>query len=69
RNGVGSHIHYPVALPFTPAFAYLKHSAADFPVAAQLAREVLSLPVFPELSDNEAEEIVRVIRGFAVHQS
>ncbi|MDW8331642.1 MAG: DegT/DnrJ/EryC1/StrS family aminotransferase, partial [Cyclobacteriaceae bacterium] len=37
RNGVGSHIHYPVALPFTPAFAYLKHSVADFPVAAQLA--------------------------------
>lgn len=64
RSGVGSHIHYPVALPFTPAFAYLKHSVADFPVAAQLAQEVLSLPVFPELTPEEVEFIAESLRSF-----
>lgn len=64
RNGIETKIHYPVALPLTPAFAHLGFSEKDFPVAARLAREVLSLPVFPELTDDEVEQVTAHVASF-----
>ena len=57
RNGIQTLIHYPTALPFEPAYSHLGHSREDFPVALELSQEVLSLPIYPELS---AEQIVYV---------
>jgi len=50
-NGVATTIHYPTPLPFLKAYGYLGHTASDFPVAHEHAAEILSLPLYPELTD------------------
>ncbi len=64
RHGVATAIHYPVPISLTPAFAAAGYHKGDFPVAEALSREILSVPMFPELADNEVETIVRTIRRF-----
>jgi dTDP-4-amino-4,6-dideoxygalactose transaminase len=50
--GVATVLNYPKALPFYPAYAYLKHQPADFPVAYANQSRILSLPIYPEMSDD-----------------
>jgi len=59
--GVGTAIHYPTILPAQPLFREPEAEAA-FPVAARAAREVLSLPCFPELSDEELRTVAAAVR-------
>lgn len=61
---VSTGIHYPVALPFMPAYSYLNHKPADFPVAHKCMGEILSLPMYPELTDEQIEYTVDAIREF-----
>ena len=63
-QGIGSDVHYATPLHLQPAFRELGYRAGDFPVAERLAREVLSLPLHPLLSDPEAREVARAVRGF-----
>jgi len=60
-NGVSSGIHYPTALPYLKAYEYLGHSPADFPVAYQYSREILSLPMYPELNDTSIRRISDIL--------
>jgi dTDP-4-amino-4,6-dideoxygalactose transaminase len=53
-NGIQTGIHYPIALPYLNAYRYLGHTDADFPEALKASSEILSLPMFPELT---AEQI------------
>jgi len=62
--GIQTLIHYPKALPFEPAYAYLNHTEQDFPVASQLQREVLSLPLHPFLSREQIEYVCWAISSF-----
>ncbi len=57
-------IHYPVPVHLTRAFRYLGYKKGDFPVAEALSREVLSLPLFPELSMREQEIVIKHIKRF-----
>ena len=57
-------IHYPVALPFLPAYRYLNHKKEDFPVSHQYQGEILSLPMFPELSKTQIEYVAGSIEEF-----
>jgi dTDP-4-amino-4,6-dideoxygalactose transaminase len=57
-------IHYPKAIPFEPAYNYLQHSENEFPVSAQLQHEVLSLPVHPELSEDQILYVCKMIKSF-----
>lgn len=59
--GVGTAIHYPTILPAQPLFREPEAEAA-FPVAARAAREVLSLPCFPELTDEELRTVAAAVR-------
>ncbi len=63
-KGVQTLIHYPKALPFVPAYDYLSHNLDDFPVSAQLQRTVLSLPIAPEISEEQIYYLCRMIREF-----
>jgi dTDP-4-amino-4,6-dideoxygalactose transaminase len=63
-RGIETLVHYPVALPLTPAFERYGHTPADFPVAASLPGKVLSLPVFPELTDDEIERVAQAVSDF-----
>jgi dTDP-4-amino-4,6-dideoxygalactose transaminase len=62
--GVATVLNYPKALPFYPAYAYLGHTPKDFPVAYANQSRILSLPIFPEMTDAMIEYVVGQIRGF-----
>jgi len=64
QAGVPSEIYYPLCLHLQPAFAYLGYSAGNFSVAETESREVLSLPVFPELSSVQQTLVVDTIADF-----
>lgn len=57
-------IHYPIPVHLAPAFADLGYEPGSFPVAERLAKEVLSLPLYPEMSMEQIERTVVVVRGF-----
>jgi dTDP-4-amino-4,6-dideoxygalactose transaminase len=57
RHGVHTGIHYPVPVHLQPAYADLGHRAGDFPYSERAAREVLSLPMFAELSSVQQERV------------
>lgn len=61
---IGVGIHYPSALPFLPAYKYLGHKPSDFPVSHQYQSEILSLPMFPELANDQINYIVNSINEF-----
>jgi dTDP-4-amino-4,6-dideoxygalactose transaminase len=63
-NGIGNAVHYPIPLHLQKAYAFLGHKPGDFPVAEKAAREVLSLPIFPELTDAQILRVVEVIKEF-----
>ena len=62
--GVGVALHYPKALPFYPAYAYLGHTPADFPVAYRNQSRILSLPMYPELPLEMVEQVADQVRRF-----
>jgi len=57
ERGISTGIHYPIALPNLNAYQYLGHKAEDFPVATQYSKEILSLPIYPELSRAQIEYV------------
>ena len=64
EQGVETTRHYPVPLPFLKAYAYLGHTPADFPVVAQHSHEIISLPVYPELSADQQRSVADKIKAF-----
>jgi len=62
--GIPSEIYYPLCIHFQEAFAYLGHVQGDFPESEKASREVLSLPVYPELPDAQQDRVVKAIKGF-----
>ena len=63
--GIQTGIHYPIPLHLQPAYRYLGYQPGDFPVAEEAAKNVLSLPIFPEMTDEMvdyvAEKLIRAV--------
>ncbi len=59
--GIATVLNYPKALPFYPAYQYLGHTPQDFPVAYAHQSQILSLPIYPELSDDMIDYVAEQI--------
>ena len=66
ESGIQVGINYPVALPFLPAYKRLGHKPEDFPNAYSNQSKILSLPIFPELSDEDIHFVADQIKLFLI---
>ncbi|HXZ39891.1 MAG TPA: DegT/DnrJ/EryC1/StrS family aminotransferase [Terriglobales bacterium] len=64
KTGIGTGIHYPIPLHLQKAYASLSYGPGDFPIAERIAAEIMSLPMFPQLTQVQLERIVGEIRAF-----
>jgi dTDP-4-amino-4,6-dideoxygalactose transaminase len=63
-NKVGCALHYPLPLHLQKCYAHLGYKAGSFPVAEKAARECLSLPIYPEMTDTQIERVAEVTKDF-----
>lgn len=63
-RGVETAIHYPLPLHLQPAYGFLGHRRGDFPVAEEACETVLSLPLYPRMSDDQVEAVTSGVREF-----
>lgn len=65
--GIEVGVHYPIMLPALKAYDYLKYSASDFPVANRLQNEIMSLPLYPEITPDQQKYVVdtltKIVQG------
>lgn len=64
ERGIGARVYYPITLPAQPCFESMGHRPGDFPVSERLAGEVLSLPVFPGMTEDEVTRVAGAVREF-----
>ncbi|MBI4470669.1 MAG: DegT/DnrJ/EryC1/StrS family aminotransferase [Acidobacteria bacterium] len=67
ESGIGAAIHYPMPLHLQPAHSGLGYRGGDFPVAETACREILSLPMFPEITEPQIDHVTEVTRKFFDH--
>ena len=63
-NGIGCAVHYPTPLPLMKAYAYKNHKTDDFPVASRICNEIVSLPMFAELTEKQIREVSTCVNSF-----
>ncbi len=63
-SGIGVGIHYPLPLHLQPAFRALGYGMGDFPVSERLAGSILSIPMYPEVSETQSRRVVQAIGSF-----
>jgi dTDP-4-amino-4,6-dideoxygalactose transaminase len=64
EHGIGTMIYYPVPIHRLPPYAHLNYPAGSLPVSEKAASEVLSLPMFPELTDEQIQSVAEAIAHF-----
>ena len=63
---IGTLIHYPIPPHLSEAYAYLGHKKGDYPIAERYADEVLSLPMYNGMTEEEQDIVIRTINSFEV---
>jgi len=64
ERGIGTGVHYPVPIHLQEASAFLGYRQGDFPVTERLANEVVSIPMYPELTDTQVDAVAEAVAGF-----
>jgi dTDP-4-amino-4,6-dideoxygalactose transaminase len=64
EQGVGTGIHYPVPLHLQKAYQRLGYRQGDFPICEKVAREIVSLPMFPQLQSDQQQRVVQAVAEF-----
>jgi dTDP-4-amino-4,6-dideoxygalactose transaminase len=65
ERGIATGIHYPGPLHLQPAYEHLGHARGDFPIAERCADEIISLPMFPELTDEMVDAVTAAVKELA----
>jgi dTDP-4-amino-4,6-dideoxygalactose transaminase len=63
-GGIGTGIHYPIPLHLQKAYESLGYKLGDFPVTERIAREIVSLPMFPQLKADQQAQVARAVQQF-----
>ena len=63
-KGIGNSVYYPLPLHLQPCFAYLGYSEGAFPESEKAAKQVISLPVYPELTQLQLDEVIEAVKDF-----
>ena len=63
-KGIGNSVYYPLPLHLQPCFEYLGYSEGAFPESEKAAKEVISLPIYPELTTAQLDEVIEAVREF-----
>lgn len=66
KQGIQTGVHYPIPVHLQPAHADLGYGPGDFPVAEAVAREVVSLPIFPEMTREQVQTVAAAVAGARV---
>src|SRR2546423_13319838 len=61
---IGTAVYYPLSLHLQPCFEYLGYKRGAFPESEKASQEAISLPVYPELTPSQLDEVVDAVRGF-----
>jgi dTDP-4-amino-4,6-dideoxygalactose transaminase len=65
-NGIQTGIHYPISLPELKAYRYMENEQTDFSEAKRASKEILSLPIFPELEEKHVRYVSeKIVKFFA----
>jgi dTDP-4-amino-4,6-dideoxygalactose transaminase len=64
QEGIGTEIYYPIPLHLQECYAFLKYKKGDFPNSEKASEQVLALPIYPELTDDQQDHVVDRIRAF-----
>lgn len=67
-NGISTGLHYPIPIHLQRAYKDLDYKIGDFPVTEKLSKEILSLPMFPELEEKDIYHICKTIKKFFNHK-
>lgn len=64
EKGIDTAVHYPVPMPFMPCYSRFNHSEIDFPNAAKIAKRILSLPMYAELSQEQIAYVAEHVNAY-----
>jgi dTDP-4-amino-4,6-dideoxygalactose transaminase len=64
EKGISSGIHYPIGLPYLAAYKYLEHTKEDFPITYKNQNRIISLPIYPEMTEEEIFYVIDSIKEF-----
>jgi len=64
EKGIPTAIHYPMPLHMQDAFKFLGYKDGDLPISEKVSKDVMSLPMFPEMEQQEQDLVIETIRSF-----